>query len=137
MKEAITAATPGCRSNSAGGGRSESEKEKTKLRERKRRATTTKIFHGLRKWGGYSLSPRADINEVLRELAKEAGWVVEPDGTTYRAPAPVSIPVLVRLFLFSFSASILFGSQKVSRKKKKFVVLFIYMLVNKFLEDIL
>ncbi|KAF5738353.1 hypothetical protein HS088_TW13G01251 [Tripterygium wilfordii] len=64
--------------------RSESEKEKTKLRERQRRAITTKILHGLRKHGGYHLSPRADINEVLRELAKEAGWVVEPDGTTYR-----------------------------------------------------
>ncbi|XP_050220774.1 protein BRASSINAZOLE-RESISTANT 1-like [Mercurialis annua] len=64
--------------------RSESEKEKTKLRERQRRAITTKIFHGLRRLGGYHLSPRADINEVLRELAKESGWVVEPDGTTYR-----------------------------------------------------
>ncbi|KAJ0081763.1 hypothetical protein Patl1_11311 [Pistacia atlantica] len=77
-------------SNSSGGGRSESEKEKTKLRERQRRAITTKIFHGLRKWGGYHLSPRADINEVLRELAKEAGWVVEPDGTTYRAKPAVN-----------------------------------------------
>ncbi|KDP34937.1 hypothetical protein JCGZ_09225 [Jatropha curcas] len=64
--------------------RSESEKEKTKLRERQRRAITTKIFHGLRRHGGYHLSPRADINEVLRELAKEAGWIVEPDGTTHR-----------------------------------------------------
>lgn len=64
--------------------RSESDKEKTKLRERQRRAITTKIFQGLRKYGNYHLSPRADINEVLRELAKEAGWVVEPDGTTYR-----------------------------------------------------
>ncbi|KAJ8758633.1 hypothetical protein K2173_000354 [Erythroxylum novogranatense] len=64
--------------------RSESEKEKTKLRERQRRAITTKIFHGLRRHGGYRLTARADINEVLRELAKEAGWIVEPDGTTYR-----------------------------------------------------
>lgn len=55
------------------------------MRERKRRAITTKIFQGLRKHGGYHLSPRADINEVLRELAKEAGWVVDPDGTTYRS----------------------------------------------------
>ncbi|XP_059436541.1 protein BZR1 homolog 2-like [Corylus avellana] len=65
--------------------RTESEKEKTKMRERQRRAITTNIFHGLRKHGGYLLSPRADINEVLRELAKEAGWVVLPDGTTYRS----------------------------------------------------
>ena len=72
---------PGC------GRRSESEKEKTKMRERQRRAITTNIFNGLRKHGGYRLSPRADINEVLRELAKEAGWVVQPDGTTYRSKA--------------------------------------------------
>ncbi|KAK6932079.1 BES1/BZR1 plant transcription factor, N-terminal [Dillenia turbinata] len=70
----------------AGSGRSASEKEKTKMRERQRRSITTKIFHGLRKHGGYSLPPRADINEVLRELAREAGWVIEPDGTTYRSP---------------------------------------------------
>ena len=63
-----------------------SEKEKTKLRERQRRAITTKIFAGLRKYGGYNLPPRADINDVLRALAAEAGWVVEADGTTYRMP---------------------------------------------------
>ncbi|XP_057856784.1 uncharacterized protein LOC131066094 [Cryptomeria japonica] len=61
------------------------EKEKTKLRERHRRSITTKIFNGLRKYGGYNLPPRADINDVLRALAGEAGWIVEPDGTTYRA----------------------------------------------------
>jgi hypothetical protein len=64
---------------------SASEKEKTKLRERHRRSITTKIFNGLRKYGGYNLPPRADINDVLRALANEAGWIVEPDGTTYRA----------------------------------------------------
>ncbi|XP_047309528.1 protein BZR1 homolog 4-like [Impatiens glandulifera] len=63
------------------------EKEKTKMRERQRRSITTRIFHGLRKHGGYTLPPRADINVVLRELAKEAGWIVEPDGTTYRTTA--------------------------------------------------
>ncbi|KAI9198986.1 hypothetical protein LWI28_025412 [Acer negundo] len=93
MKEGVTAAV-GRSSSSGGGVRSENDKERTKLRERQRRAITTKIFHGLRKWGGYHLSPRADINEVLRELAREAGWVIEPDGTTYRAtlsmnPCPV------------------------------------------------
>ncbi|KAH7544585.1 BES1/BZR1 homolog protein 4 [Ziziphus jujuba] len=67
------------------GGRSQSDKEKTKMRERQRRAITTNIFHGLRKHGGYPLSPRADINEVLRYLAMEAGWIVLPDGTTYRS----------------------------------------------------
>ncbi|KAJ7530868.1 hypothetical protein O6H91_06G138200 [Diphasiastrum complanatum] len=64
---------------------SEKEKEKTKLRERQRRAITTKIFSGLRKHGGYNLPPRADINDVLKALAQEAGWIVEPDGTTYRS----------------------------------------------------
>lgn len=87
----------------SGGGRSEGEKEKTKLRERQRRAITTKIFHGLRKWGGYHLSPRADINEVLRQLAREAGWVVEPDGTTYRARLVSDHLSFLPFFLFSLS----------------------------------
>ncbi|KAL0352792.1 UNVERIFIED_CONTAM: BES1/BZR1protein 4 [Sesamum angustifolium] len=65
--------------------RSAVEKERTKMRERQRRSITTNIFHGLRKHGGYRLSPRADINQVLRHLAQEAGWIVEPDGTTYRS----------------------------------------------------
>ncbi|KAL2474915.1 Beta-amylase 7 [Abeliophyllum distichum] len=60
-------------------------KEKTKMRERQRRSITTKIFHGLRQHGGCRLSPRVDINQVLRHLAQEAGWVIEPDGTTYRS----------------------------------------------------
>ncbi|KAL2456507.1 protein BZR1-like protein 2-like [Forsythia ovata] len=54
--------------------RSAVEKERTKMRERQRRSITTKIFHGLRQHGGYRLSPRADINQVLRHLAQEAGW---------------------------------------------------------------
>lgn len=66
------------------------EREKTKMRERQRRAITTKIFAGLRKYGGYNLPPRADINDVLRALAAEAGWVVEADGTSYRAPVSAS-----------------------------------------------
>ncbi|XP_072958062.1 beta-amylase 7-like [Typha angustifolia] len=65
--------------------KAEKEREKTKLRERRRRSITTKIFEGLRKHGGYNLPPRADINDVLRALAREAGWVIEPDGTTYRS----------------------------------------------------
>ncbi|KAL0305426.1 UNVERIFIED_CONTAM: BES1/BZR1protein 4 [Sesamum radiatum] len=75
--------------------RSAVEKERTKMRERQRRSITTNIFHGLRKHGGYRLSPRADINQVLRHLAQEAGWIVEPDGTTYRSattPDP-NVPV--------------------------------------------
>jgi hypothetical protein len=71
---------------------SASEKEKTKLRERQRRAITTKIFAGLRKYGGYNLPPRADINDVLKALASEAGWVVEPDGNTYRSQVTFQNP---------------------------------------------
>lgn len=71
-----------------GARRSVREKEKTKLRERERRSITTKIVQGLRKNGGYRLSPRADINQVLRELAREAGWTVDPDGTAYRSKVP-------------------------------------------------
>ncbi|KAG8385214.1 hypothetical protein BUALT_Bualt03G0018900 [Buddleja alternifolia] len=70
--------------------RSGVEKERTKIRERQRRSITSNIFHGLREHGGYRLSPRADINEVLRHLAQEAGWIVEPDGTTYRSSTTVS-----------------------------------------------
>ncbi|XP_057763883.1 protein BZR1 homolog 4-like [Salvia miltiorrhiza] len=71
-------------------GRSALERERTKMRERQRRSITTTIFHGLRKHGGYRLSPRADINEVLRHLALEAGWTVDPDGTTYRSATSTS-----------------------------------------------
>ncbi|KAL2474941.1 BES1 N domain-containing protein [Abeliophyllum distichum] len=63
--------------------RSSLQKERTKMRERQMRSITAKIFHGLRQHGGYHLSPRADINQVLRHLAQEAGWVIGPDGTTY------------------------------------------------------
>lgn len=73
---------------------SASEKEKTKLRERQRRAITTKIFAGLRKYGGYNLPPRADINDVLKALASEAGWVVEPDGNTYRSQVSYTHTIL-------------------------------------------
>ncbi|OIT06619.1 PREDICTED: BES1/BZR1 homolog protein 4-like [Nicotiana attenuata] len=73
------------RCNNSNGRRTAVEKEKTKMRERQRRAITTKIFNGLRKHGGYRLSPRSDINQVLRHLASEAGWIVDPDGTTYRS----------------------------------------------------
>ncbi|KAJ7564098.1 hypothetical protein O6H91_02G001800 [Diphasiastrum complanatum] len=59
------------------------EKEKTKLRDRRRRAITTKIFSGLRKYGGYNLPPRADINDVLTALAADPGWIVESDVSDY------------------------------------------------------
>lgn len=70
---------------SGGGRRSRrrEEKERTKIRERHRRAITARILGGLRKHGNYNLRVRADINEVIAALAREAGWVVLPDGTTF------------------------------------------------------
>ncbi|XP_010523740.1 PREDICTED: beta-amylase 7 [Tarenaya hassleriana] len=59
------------------------EKERTKLRERHRRAITARILGGLRRHGNYNLRVRADINDVIAALAREAGWVVLPDGTTF------------------------------------------------------
>ncbi|KAJ0963785.1 hypothetical protein J5N97_028907 [Dioscorea zingiberensis] len=63
--------------------RPKEEKERTKLRERHRRAITARILAGLRRHGNYNLRVRADINEVIAALAREAGWVVLPDGTTF------------------------------------------------------
>ncbi|KAL5143828.1 Beta-amylase 7 [Glycine soja] len=59
------------------------EKERTKLRERRRRAITARILAGLRRHGNYNLRVRADINDVIAALAREAGWVVLPDGSTF------------------------------------------------------
>ncbi|KAJ4775715.1 Beta-amylase [Rhynchospora pubera] len=72
-------------STSEGGRRSRGreEKERTKMRERQRRAITARILGGLRKHGNYNLRVRADINEVIAALAREAGWLVLPDGTTF------------------------------------------------------
>ncbi|XP_022979371.1 beta-amylase 8-like isoform X5 [Cucurbita maxima] len=68
----------------------EKEKERTKLRERHRRAITSRILAGLRQYGNFPLPARADMNDVLAALAREAGWVVEADGTTYRHSTPPS-----------------------------------------------
>lgn len=66
----------------------EKEKERTKLRERLRRSITSRMLAGLRQYGNFPLPARADMNDVLAALAREAGWVVEPDGTTYRQSPP-------------------------------------------------
>ncbi|KAL0366126.1 UNVERIFIED_CONTAM: protein BRASSINAZOLE-RESISTANT 1 [Sesamum radiatum] len=53
-----------------------------------------KIYAGLRAQGNYNLPKHCDNNEVLKALCAEAGWVVEPDGTTYRKgckPIPMEI----------------------------------------------
>ncbi|XP_057805588.1 beta-amylase 7 isoform X1 [Salvia miltiorrhiza] len=70
--------------------RPQEEKERTKLRERQRRAITAKILAGLRRHGNYNLRVRADINDVIAALAREAGWVVLPDGTTFPSRAQQS-----------------------------------------------
>lgn len=67
------------------------EKERTKLRERHRRAITARILAGLRRHGNYNLRVRADINDVIGALAREAGWVVLPDGTTFPSRSQVLI----------------------------------------------
>lgn len=72
----------------------EKEKERTKLRERHRRAITSRMLSGLRQHGNFQLPARADMNDVLAALAREAGWVVEADGTSYR-PAPLGSTVAV------------------------------------------
>ena len=65
------------------------ETERTKLRERRRRAITARILAGLRRHGNYNLRVRADINDVIAALAREAGWVVLPDGSTFPSRSQV------------------------------------------------
>ncbi|XP_057528573.1 BES1/BZR1 homolog protein 2 [Amaranthus tricolor] len=60
------------------------ERENNKKRERRRRAIAAKIFTGLRAQGNYKLPKHCDNNEVLKALCREAGWIVDDDGTTYR-----------------------------------------------------
>ncbi|CAL5409017.1 unnamed protein product [Camellia sinensis] len=60
------------------------ERENNKRRERRRRAIAAKIYAGLRMYGNYKLPKHCDNNEVLKALCREAGWIVEDDGTTYR-----------------------------------------------------
>ncbi|KAK4434496.1 protein BRASSINAZOLE-RESISTANT 1 [Sesamum alatum] len=70
------------------------ERENNRRRERRRRAIAAKIYAGLRAQGNYNLPKHCDNNEVLKALCAEAGWVVEPDGTTYRKgckPMPMEI----------------------------------------------
>ncbi|VAI77346.1 unnamed protein product [Triticum turgidum subsp. durum] len=71
------------------------ERENNRRRERRRRAIAAKIYTGLRAYGNYNLPKHCDNNEVLKALCNEAGWVVEPDGTTYRRgckPPPQARP---------------------------------------------
>jgi beta-amylase len=83
------------------------EKERTKLRERHRRAITARILAGLRRHGNYNLRVRADINDVIAALAREAGWVVLPDGTTFPSRSQVLISQLQRLCLLNLFDSLI------------------------------
>ncbi|KAJ4829407.1 Beta-amylase 8 [Turnera subulata] len=56
-------------------------------------AITSRMLAGLRQYGNFPLPARADMNDVLAALAREAGWTVEADGTTYRQ-SPVPPPQL-------------------------------------------
>ncbi|XP_073152158.1 protein BRASSINAZOLE-RESISTANT 1-like [Henckelia pumila] len=70
------------------------ERENNRRRERRRRAIAAKIYAGLRAQGSYDLPKHCDNNEVLKALCAEAGWIVEPDGSTYRKgckPCPMEI----------------------------------------------
>ena len=85
----------------------EKEKERTKLRERHRRAITSRMLAGLRQYGNFPLPARADMNDVLAALAREAGWVVETDGTTYRqSPPPSQMVCAIRFQILSFCSKI-------------------------------
>ncbi|KAH9616847.1 hypothetical protein KSS87_010190 [Heliosperma pusillum] len=67
------------------------ERENNRRRERRRRAIAAKIFSGLRAQGNFNLPKHCDNNEVLKALCAEAGWIVEPDGTTYRKGVGIEI----------------------------------------------
>ncbi|KAG6524653.1 hypothetical protein ZIOFF_014588 [Zingiber officinale] len=83
----------------SGGGRLPTwkERENNKRRERRRRAIAAKIFTGLRTLGNYKLPKHCDNNEVLKALCREAGWVVEDDGTTYRKVTSPSLSQVLGL----------------------------------------
>lgn len=78
------------------------ERENNKCRERRRRAMAAKIFAGLRLYGNYTLPKHCDNNEVLKALCHEAGWTVEPDGTTYRK-VTISIMQFFHQFRIKFT----------------------------------
>jgi len=85
------------------------EKERTKLRERHRRAITARILGGLRRHGNYNLRVRADINDVIAALAREAGWVVLPDGTTFPSKSQVLIYPVPVLCLLLYAAKFFYS----------------------------
>lgn len=85
------------------------ERENNRRRERRRRAVAAKIYAGLRAQGNYNLPKHCDNNEVLKALCAEAGWTVEPDGTTYRK-VNFFFEVYFSLIFFFFFFGLFFGS---------------------------
>lgn len=86
------------------------ERENNKKRERRRRAIAAKIFSGLRMYGNFRLPKHCDNNEVLKALCNEAGWTVEPDGTTYRKVINIPMHFFILLFFLKILNSEMFYS---------------------------
>ncbi|GKV09947.1 hypothetical protein SLEP1_g21382 [Rubroshorea leprosula] len=96
-------ASPNAPASAKGKREREKEKERTKLRERHRRAITRRMLAGLRQYGNFPLPASADMNDVLSALAREAGWTVEPDGTTYRhSPPPQQMVCFLSSLFFDY-----------------------------------
>ncbi|GJN38609.1 hypothetical protein PR202_gb27668 [Eleusine coracana subsp. coracana] len=77
------------------------ERENNRRRERRRRGDRRQDLAGLRAYGNYNLPKHCDNNEVLKALCNEAGWTVDPDGTTYRKVIPTDTsPLLPSLACF-------------------------------------
>ncbi|RCV19436.1 hypothetical protein SETIT_3G384300v2 [Setaria italica] len=70
---------------------SQVERENNRRRERRRRLVSSRIYTALRAEGNYTLPRNCNNNEVLKAVCREAGWVVEPDGTTYRRAHEASL----------------------------------------------
>ncbi|XP_019173590.1 PREDICTED: beta-amylase 8-like [Ipomoea nil] len=69
-----------------------------KFLERNRRAFTARMLAGLRQYSNFNLQPRAEMNKVTAALAREAGFTVEPDGTTYGSAASSNVSGIINNF---------------------------------------
>ncbi|KAI8014690.1 Protein BRASSINAZOLE-RESISTANT 1 [Camellia lanceoleosa] len=111
---ALAAAAAEAEGGAEGGGRrkpSWRERENNRRRERRRRALASKIYSGLRAQGNYNLPKHCDNNEVLKALCSEAGWTVEPDGTTYRKVSlSLSLSLSLYMSFFNFFCLVLYRS---------------------------
>ncbi|KAK2987307.1 hypothetical protein RJ640_000083 [Escallonia rubra] len=76
---------------------SDKERQNNRQRERTRRAVAQKIFAGLRDHGNYQLPKHPDTNDLLMALCREAGWLVEEDGTVHRKKSLLKMPSLINI----------------------------------------